>query len=99
MTLIGTPVKTTRQLDRSASSGNCGGQPLTEALKKDDHIAPFMQRGLPDGTVKGIPSKDNGLDVEGLAVSGNRVFLGLRGPVLRGWTVVIELVGASSMTF
>ena len=24
-------------------------------------------------------------------MSGNRVFLGLRGPVLRGWTVVIEL--------
>jgi len=39
----------------------------------------------------GIPSKDNGLDVEGLAVSGNRIFLGLRGPVLRGWTVVLEL--------
>ena len=31
------------------------------------------------------------MDVEGLAVSGNRVFLGPRGPVLRGWTVVIEL--------
>jgi hypothetical protein len=41
--------------------------------------------------VDGIPSKDNGLDVEGLAVSGNRVFLGLRGPVLRGWAMVIEL--------
>ena len=71
--------------------GDARGNVLTEALKKDDHIGPFVPRVLPDGTVEGIPSKDNGLDVEGLAVSGNRVFLGLRGPVLRGWTVVIEL--------
>jgi hypothetical protein len=27
-------------------------------------------------SIEGIPSKDNGFDVEGLAVSGNRVFLG-----------------------
>ena len=46
---------------------------------------------LPDKSVEGIPSKDNGFDVEGLAVSGDRVFLGLRGPVLRGWSVVVEL--------
>jgi hypothetical protein len=71
--------------------GDARGNVLTEALKKDDHIGPFVPRVLPDGTVEGIPSKDNGLDVEGLAVSGNRVFLGLRGPVLRGWTVIIEL--------
>ena len=71
--------------------GDARGNLLTEALKKDDHIGPFVPRVLPDGTVEGIPSKDNGLDVEGLAVSGNRVFLGLRGPVLRGWTVIIEL--------
>jgi len=38
-----------------------------------------------------IPGKDNGLDVEGLAVAGEKVFVGLRGPVLRGWAVVLEL--------
>jgi hypothetical protein len=37
-----------------------------------------------------IPSKDNGIDIEGLAVTGNRIFAGLRGPVLRGWAVVLE---------
>jgi hypothetical protein len=37
-----------------------------------------------------IPSKDNGLDIEGLAVRGNRVFAGLRGPVLRGWAVILD---------
>jgi hypothetical protein len=38
-----------------------------------------------------MPCKENGFDVEGLAVKGERVFLGLRGPVLSGWAVVIEL--------
>src|SRR5919112_1608890 len=47
----------------------------------DHHLAPFL----------GIPAKDNGFDVEGLAVIGERLYVGLRGPVLRGWAVVLEL--------
>lgn len=54
---------------------------LAELLKEDDHLAPFMH----------IPTKENGLDVEGLAAHGNRVFLGLRGPVLRGFAIILEL--------
>jgi hypothetical protein len=54
---------------------------LVEALRDDEHLAPFMH----------IPNKENGFDVEGLAVRGDRVFLGLRGPVLRGWAVILEL--------
>ncbi len=38
-----------------------------------------------------IPSKENGFDIEGIAVRGDRVWLGLRGPVLRGHAVVVEL--------
>ena len=38
-----------------------------------------------------IPSKENGLDIEGLAVFGDKLFLGLRGPVLRGWTIILEI--------
>jgi hypothetical protein len=38
-----------------------------------------------------IPSKENGFDIEGLAVSGERVFLGLRGPVIASFALVIEL--------
>lgn len=41
--------------------------------------------------MKGVPGKDNGLDIEGLAVSGDKIFLGLRGPVLRGWSVILQL--------
>lgn len=61
--------------------GGDRGNVLTEALRFDPHLAPFLA----------IPSKDNGFDVEGLAVRGDRVLLGLRGPVLRGWAVVLEL--------
>lgn len=54
---------------------------LTKALLADDHLAPFLA----------IPAKENGLDVEGLAVFGDRVLLGLRGPVLRGWAAIVEV--------
>lgn len=54
---------------------------LTDALRFDDLLRDYID----------LPSKDNGLDVEGLAVSGKRIFLGLRGPVLRGWAVMLEL--------
>lgn len=58
------------------------GNRLTDALKSDKHLGPFMR----------ISDKDNGFCVEGLAAAGNgRLFVGLRGPVLRGWAVVLEL--------
>lgn len=56
---------------------------LFELLKDDRHLQPFI--------ASGIPSKDNGLDIEGLAVDGDKLFLGLRGPVLRGWAIVLEI--------
>ena len=58
-----------------------GHNQLIEALAEDEHLGPFLQMGL--------PSKDNGFDIEGLAVQGNQVFLGLRGPVLRGWAIIL----------
>ena len=54
---------------------------LRRLLRDDEHLAPFLP----------IPGKDNGLDIEGIAVRGDRVYLGLRGPVLRGWAFVLEL--------
>ena len=54
---------------------------LTEALQEDEYIGPFLS----------IPGKDNGFDIEGLATYGKRIYLGLRGPVLRGWAIVLEL--------
>jgi hypothetical protein len=75
-------------------SAEMDGNELTDAIRSpapggDPHLASFVD----------IPGKDNGLDVEGLAVAADeeagpnvfKVFLGLRGPVLRGWAVVLEL--------
>lgn len=56
---------------------------LYEALAEDKHLKPFIESS--------IPSKDNGLDIEGLAAKNGRLFLGLRGPVLRGWAIVLEI--------
>ncbi|NJB86566.1 hypothetical protein GGR26_002334 [Lewinella marina] len=53
---------------------------LTELLSTDAHLSPFMH----------IPCKDNGFDIEGLAVHHGRIFIGLRGPVIGGWAVVLE---------
>lgn len=61
--------------------GGDRGNLLMDALRMDSHLAPFLM----------IPGKDNGLDIEGLAVRGGRIFLGLRGPVLRGWAVVLQI--------
>jgi hypothetical protein len=56
---------------------------LLAALVDDEHLGPFLQMRL--------PSKDNGFDIEGLAVRGSQIFLGLRGPVLRGWAIILEI--------
>jgi hypothetical protein len=59
-------------------------------LADDPHLESFI-RSSAGTTSRPIPGKDNGIDCEGLAVTGNRVFIGLRGPVLRGWAVIVEL--------
>lgn len=59
------------------------GNVLMDALDSDPHLHPFI--------FAGIPSKDNGFDVEGLVVADGRIFIGLRGPVLRGWAIILEI--------
>ena len=71
----------TRALHAARLPGGRRRNALTDALRDDDHLAPYLE----------IPGKENGFDIEGLAVVGDRVFLGLRGPVLRGWAVVLSI--------
>lgn len=59
------------------------GNELTHRLKEDPYLGPFLSAE--------IPGKDNGFDVEGIALMGDRLLLGLRGPVLRGWGILLEL--------
>ena len=80
-----TLVKTITEGDKTRTAarlrGDDKGNDLTHHLANDEHLREFLS----------IPGKDNGFDIEGLAVVGERIFLGLRGPVLRGWAVIIQL--------
>lgn len=62
--------------------GDARQNELMQALAEDPHFGPFL----------GLPGKDNGFDIEGLALlDERRLLLGLRGPVLRGWTALLEI--------
>ncbi|MEV6301793.1 DUF3616 domain-containing protein [Actinoplanes sp. NPDC051861] len=80
---VPTPVREVTGDDgqRHQAAALSGRDDLRRLLRDDEHLGPFLP----------IPGKDNGLDIEGIAVSGDRVYLGLRGPVLRGWAFVLEL--------
>lgn len=72
-----------RILKAAQLPGDKTSNELIEALRTpgDPHFANFLS----------IPGKDNGFDIEGLAVAGERVFMGLRGPVLRGFAGILDV--------
>ncbi len=55
---------------------------LHKVFKEDEVLGPFMA----------IASKENGVDIEGIAAAENRLFLGFRGPVLRNNLVPIVVL-------
>jgi len=62
---------------------------LLDALAQDPHLQAFIN----------IPGKDNGFDIEGLAVPpAGQLFVGLHGPVMRGWAVALELRSKKTST-
>lgn len=86
----GRPALVPTARDGATSAVLPGG--VTDLIAEDPHLAPFLA----------IPGKDNGLDIEGIAVHGEPgsewVHLGLRGPVLRGWAVVLAVRPADGTT-
>ena len=82
------PVRVSRDGRRSALVGAPGTETLVDLLRADAHLAPFLP----------IPARDNGIDVQGLAAVGGRLYIGLRGPVLRGWAVVLEVLPVQDPT-
>lgn len=60
-----------------------GRNALVAALQDDAHLGAYIAAG--------IPGKANGLDIEGLEVFGDRLLLGLRGPVLLDWAVLLQI--------
>lgn len=62
---------------------------LIAVLREDEYLAPFLAES--SHAQKALPGKDNGFDIEGLAVRKDKIFIGLRGPVLRGIALLLEL--------
>ncbi|HTO59705.1 MAG TPA: DUF3616 domain-containing protein [Bradyrhizobium sp.] len=54
---------------------------LRHMLKRDPYLAPFLK----------LPSKENGLDIEGVLVSEDRILLGLRGPLLDNIAAIVTV--------
>jgi hypothetical protein len=76
----GTPAKRGSRLPFRKSKGSLHG-----ILKDNPFLKPFI----------GLPSKENGLDIEGFTTSdGKSLFLGLRGPRVDRYAVVVELKSA-----
>jgi hypothetical protein len=80
---IENPADPKEKLTAAKLEVNKQGNALMTELKEDPHIGYFV--GAP------IAGKSNGFDIEGIAIYQDRIFLGLRGPVLRGWAVIIEI--------
>lgn len=70
------------RLTAAQLNGGKHSNDLMDALDQDNHLQPFFA----------LPGKDNGFDIEGLAVANGHLFIGLRGPVLRGWAIILEVV-------
>jgi hypothetical protein len=76
-----TPVREDGERRAAMLKQNKRGNAIAEALKNDPLIAPFTE----------IPAKEGGVDMEGVAVCGNRVALGMRGPVIATHALLVEL--------
>lgn len=74
----GSPARTSRML-RMRRKRDKG--PIRRALAKDPLVGPFVD----------LPCKENGLDIEGMAVRGDTVLLGLRGPVVGGRALILRI--------
>lgn len=57
------------------------GNALAEAMAADPLLAPFTK----------VPAKEGGIDVEGLAVAGDRIAVGMRGPTVAGNALMLEM--------
>ncbi|PTQ12012.1 hypothetical protein CLG96_05375 [Sphingomonas oleivorans] len=61
------------------------GNELARLLARHPLLKPFTQ----------IPAKEGGIDLEGIAVAGSRLAIGMRGPVIRNYAVLLEMeIGA-----
>lgn len=79
----GSPQRSVGGREAAALAATTTSSALLDAIRgaSDPHLSKFLD----------LPGKDNGFDLEGLAVQGTRVWVGMRGPVLREWCCILEL--------
>lgn len=65
------------RLDIDAETGKASSDIMKISVKDILSSDPVI------GVFTNIPSKENGVDIEGIAVDNNKIYLGFRGPVLR----------------
>ena len=75
------PIRESQPLSDSLALPATGDGALRPALDRDPWLNPFRD----------LPSKENGIDIEGLAIFGGRPILGLRGPLIDGLAVAVEV--------
>lgn len=56
---------------------------LIKVLAQDPYLGEIISSNL--------PGKENGFDIEGFVIKNNKILIGLRGPVLRGIAILIEI--------
>jgi hypothetical protein len=57
------------------------GNAIAAMLARDPLLSPFTY----------IPAKEGGVDLEGIAVAGSRVAIGMRGPVIQTYAMLLEM--------
>jgi hypothetical protein len=68
-------------LDKEGKAGKIETMSLRKAIDGDPVLSPFVP----------ISSKENGIDIEGLAVKGGWLYFGFRGPVLKDdWVPILR---------
>lgn len=69
-----------------SADGELNSEVKRESLRARIHDDPILK------TFAGIPSKEGGVDIEGIATDGENLYIGFRGPVLRdGYVPVLVL--------
>lgn len=77
------------QLDDNLRPVKIDSLSLLPTIESSQILSPFLK----------IPSKENGIDIEGIAVQNNHLYIGFRGPVLRGNLTPIFKLTMDSHTF
>lgn len=70
-----------REIERARALPFEGEGSLRHALGTDPFLTPFLD----------FPTKENGIDIEGIVAHGDSVYLGMRGPVIDGRAVIVRL--------